>query len=84
MFSKAVCDEILSRFGENKEYHIDILTDGFREIFTKNGITTNILHGDKIKIPIIERYYKLKQRKSGGNHTGIIQLFDFKPDKEYE
>ena len=43
-----------------------------------------ILHGDKIKIPVLERYYKLKQRKSGGNHTGIIQLFDFKPDKEYE
>lgn len=84
MFSKAVCDEILSRFGENKEYHIDILTDGFREIFTKNGITTKILHGDKIKIPVLERYYKLKQRKSGGNHTGIIQLFDFKPDKQYE
>jgi hypothetical protein len=69
---------------ETFRYHIDILTDGFREIFTKNGITTKILHGDKIKIPVLERYYKLKQRKSRGNHTGIIQLFDFKPDKQYE
>lgn len=84
MFSKTVCDEILARFGENQEHHIDNLTEVFREIFTKNGITTNIMHGDKIKIPIIERYYKLKQRKSGGNLTGIIQLFDFQPDKEHE
>lgn len=80
MFSKAVCDEILDRFGENQEHHIDKITEGFREVFTKNGITTKILHGDKIKITVLERYYELKQRKSGGKHTGMIQLFDFNPD----
>ena len=84
MFSKTVCDEILALFGENQEYHKDKITEGFREIFTKNGITTNIMHGEKVKIPIIERYYNLKQSKTSGNHTGMIQLFEFKPNKENE
>ena len=84
MFSKTVCDEILALFGENQEYHKDKITEGFREIFTKNGITTNIMHGEKVRIPIIEQYYNLKQSKTSGNHTGMIQLFEFKPNKENE
>jgi hypothetical protein len=82
MFSKTVCDEILARFGENQEHHIDTLTEGVREIFTKNGISINIVHRDKIKLPLLERYYRLKQRKSGGKHTGMIKLFEFIPNKE--
>lgn len=84
MFSKTVRDEIFFRFGENKDYHINELTDGFKEIFTKNGITTNILHGGKIAVPILKKFYELKQRKSQGKYTGIIQLYHFQPDKEYD
>ncbi|GEM_PF-2307921 len=42
------------------------------------------MHNGKIKIPIIKQYYKLKQRKSSCDHTGMIQLFEFKPNKKNE
>ena len=76
MNSKEIKDEIFARFGQHSKYRKEDILDGFKEIFQKRGITIPDTH---FKIPLIQRYYYIKQLKSNGNLTGEIQLNGFKP-----
>jgi len=76
MFSKRVRDAIIERFPENADYPKEELFRGFTEIFNSNGVNA------KVNINTVRKYYGADPLKGKG--SGIIKLYQFKPDFEYD
>lgn len=77
MFSKQVRDALSQQFKENTRYKESDLFQGFQDVFNSHGITT------KVNLATVKKYFGYNKLK-GAKDQGIIQLWLFRPDEEYD
>ena len=77
MFTKQVRDAISQRFPDYTQPKEEDLFKGFEEIFQSHGISV------KVNLATVKKYYGAERCK-GKKEKGLIRLWKFQPDKEYE